>query len=212
MTSTDSATTKATTLTDLLVPTYKQNLNSALKWLEKIEESQVEVMLSNRLAPDMFPLATQLRFIAYQAQEAVYRVQGKDIPESVLQVAQEGRSLGAAATESTSGESTIVDDTLGAAKARIQEALIFLESLEPDALDQNGSAERILSLELTDAGVAFDLTGEQFVRDWAIPQFYFHTVAAYSIMRNAGVELGKADYVPHMFAYLRSPAPSASKE
>lgn len=205
------ATKKTTTLTDLLVPTYKQNLHSVLKWLEKINGDQVEVILSNRLAPDMFPLATQIRFIAYQSQEAVYRVQGKEIPESVLQVAQEGRSLGAAATESSSIGSAIGNDTLDAAKARIQEALIFLESLEPDELDQNGSAERILSLELPDASVTFDLTGEQFVRDWALPQFYFHTVVAYSIMRNAGVKLGKADYVPHMFAYLRPPAPSSNK-
>lgn len=37
-------------------------------------------------------------------------------------------------------------------------------------------------------------------RAWALPQFYFHIVTAYSIMRNGGVELGKADDVPYMFA------------
>jgi uncharacterized protein len=50
------------------------------------------------------------------------------------------------------------------------------------------------------------LNGEQFVRDWAIPQFYFHAMSAYAIIRHAGVNIGKADYVPHMFAYLRAPA------
>jgi hypothetical protein len=28
-------------------------------------------------------------------------------------------------------------------------------------------------------------------------------MAAYAILRSSGVEIGKADYVPHMFAYLR---------
>lgn len=50
----------------------------------------------------------------------------------------------------------------------------------------------------------FDMTGEQYARDWALPQFYFHIVIAYAILRNQGIQIGKADYVPHMFAYLRS--------
>ena len=52
-------------------------------------------------------------------------------------------------------------------------------------------------------GMVFDLTAEQYVRDWALPQFYFHVMTAYAILRAQGVELGKADYVAHMFAYLR---------
>ena len=53
-------------------------------------------------------------------------------------------------------------------------------------------------------GMTFDLTRAQFARDWALGQFYFHVMAAYAILRNQGVEIGKADYVPHMFGYLRS--------
>lgn len=53
-----------------------------------------------------------------------------------------------------------------------------------------------------------DLTVEQHARDWALPQFYFHVVTAYAIMRAQGIELGKANYAPHMFAYLRQNAPS----
>lgn len=54
-------------------------------------------------------------------------------------------------------------------------------------------------------GLTFDLTAAQYARDWTLPQFYFHVMTAYAILRNAGVALGKADYVPHMFAYLRQP-------
>jgi hypothetical protein len=49
----------------------------------------------------------------------------------------------------------------------------------------------------------FDMSGSQYARDWALPQFYFHLIAAYAILRNSGVELGKVDFVPHMFAYIR---------
>jgi hypothetical protein len=52
-------------------------------------------------------------------------------------------------------------------------------------------------------GLTFDLTVEQFARDWALGQFHFHVIAAYAILRKEGVEIGKADYVPHMFPYLR---------
>jgi hypothetical protein len=56
----------------------------------------------------------------------------------------------------------------------------------------------------------FDMTGEQYVRDWALPQAAFHQMIAYAILRQAGVPLGKVDYVPHMFAYLRpGTAPAA---
>lgn len=192
------------TLTDLLVPTYKQNLKNLASWLDKIDNQ--EDLLSRRLAPDMFPLATQIRFVCFQAQEAVYRLEGKEIPDNVLEIAKEGRRLGGADHDR---DGSPPEDTLEAARVRIQETLSFLESLEPNALDQDGSAERMLSLN-PGLNITFDLTGEQYARDWALPQFYFHTVVAYSILRNSGLELGKADYVPHMFAYLRPPAEPAS--
>ena len=59
-------------------------------------------------------------------------------------------------------------------------------------------------------GSRFDLDGEGYARDWALSQFYFHIMTAYAILRNQGVELGKADYVQHMFAYLRPGTAPAS--
>jgi len=71
----------------------------------------------------------------------------------------------------------------------------------PDgALD--AGADRIGSLSLP-TGKTFDMTGESYARDWAPPQFYFRLVTAGAILRGHGVGLGKADYVPHMFTYLR---------
>jgi len=52
-------------------------------------------------------------------------------------------------------------------------------------------------------GMIFDLSVDQYARDWAMAQFYFHVMIAYAILRHRGVNLGKADFVAHMFAYLR---------
>lgn len=49
------------------------------------------------------------------------------------------------------------------------------------------------------------VTAERYARDWALPQFYFHVVTAYAILRAQGIELGKADYAAHMLAHLRPP-------
>ena len=66
----------------------------------------------------------------------------------------------------------------------------------------SGFAQRKIAIELPN-GMAFDMTGSEYAVNWATPQFYFHLVTAYNILRHNGVPLGKVDYVQHMFAYLR---------
>jgi hypothetical protein len=39
-----------------------------------------------------------------------------------------------------------------------------------------------------------------------MPQMHFHVMAAYTILRAEGLAVGKADYVGHMFKYLKQPA------
>ena len=56
----------------------------------------------------------------------------------------------------------------------------------------------------TSGGMMANFTALKLARDWALGQFYFHVMAAYAILRQRGVVLGKADFVPHMLAYLRS--------
>lgn len=181
------------TLTDLLVPTYRNNLRMLLGLLDKAEAQlgadKAEALLSARLAPDMFPLATQLRFACVQAQEAPLRLMGRPL-ESLAELLDEGRKAGEQ------------PGTLAQARARIGEALAFLDSLPTDALDQAPEDEPLV-LDLP-IGLTFDLTRAQFARDWALGQFYFHVMAAYAILRSQRVEIGKADYVPHMFGYLRT--------
>jgi len=180
--------------TDLLVPTYTHMLQTLAGLLEKARqqssESEAEALLGERLAPDMLPLSAQVRFACLQAQEAVFRLKGQLLPQALEQLGQEGHAAG-------EEPGSMIE-----AQTRIGDALSFLGGLEPGAID--GSEDRRVILELP-GGPTFDMTGQDYVRDWALPQFYFHVVTAYAILRSRGIEIGKADYVPHMFNYLRSP-------
>ncbi|MGV2128891.1 DUF1993 domain-containing protein [Agrobacterium vitis] len=178
-------------LTTLLVPTYIHMLETLSGLLTKAQKQlpqQADTLLSARLTPDMFPLWSQVCFVCFQAQEAVLRLKGQPIPETLQQMATEGRT--------GDGKAASIAD----AQAKIDEALTFLRGLAPDELDQQ--TEQAIALDMP-SGIIFDMTGADFVRDWALPQFYFHIVTAYGILRNQKIEIGKADFVPHMFGYLR---------
>ena len=185
------------TLPDILVPTYVQMLRALSAWLAKAEaqmpDGRAETLLVARLAPDMFPLATQIRFACVQAQEGMFRLLGQAFPPSIEVLLDEGRNAA---------------DRLGSmadAQARIAETIAMIEAADVPELDPATPIAHALP-----QGMVFDLTAEQYVRDWALPQFYFHVMTAYAILRSQTVELGKADYVAHMFSYLR-PASSASQ-
>lgn len=181
-------------LTTLLIRSLSNQLLAVSGWLDKAEAFAAERgespdgLLALRLAPDMFPLATQLRFLAFQAQEPVYRLRGEAVPDAVLEVRQEGRDGGDK------------PGTWAEARVRVSEAIHFLGTVADDEFD--AAADAPIAHELP-MGMIFDMTGEQYVRDWALPQVAFHQMTAYALLRQAGVPLGKVDYVPHMFAYLR---------
>lgn len=84
-------------LTNLLVPAYAQMLRALSGWLDKackqLPGEEAEALLGKRLAPDMLPLASQVRFACYQAQEATFRLRGEPLPESLEDVARAGREL-----------------------------------------------------------------------------------------------------------------------
>lgn len=180
------------TLTTLLVPAYRQMLGAMSAWLEKAKAQSTEhgadALLSARIAPDMFPLATQVRFACVQAQEAVYRLRGDAFPESIATLLDEGRNA-------ADWPGTIAD-----AQARIAETVALLDGLSPTDLDIDPETPIAHTLP---AGMIFDMTAGQYARDWTLPQFYFHLMIAYAILRANGVELGKTDYVAHMFGFLR---------
>ena len=179
-------------LTNLLLPTYTQMLKALSAWLAKAEaqmaDGQADALLSGALAPDMFPLSTQIRFTCVQAQEGIFRLRGEPLPASIETLLNEGRNA-----QEHPG-------SMADAQARIAETLALIDDLAPSMVD--GDPERTIAHALPN-GMIFDLTAEQYARDWTLPQFYFHVMIAYAILRGEGVELGKADYVTHMLPYLR---------
>lgn len=178
------------TITDLLLPTYRHMLRALAAWLRKAQEQvdDADALLSARLATDMFPLSTQIRFACLQAHEGGRRLRHEAFPSEMDALLAEGRE---------GGEQP---GTIAEALARIDEALAYVDSLPLTALDDKAGDPMELALPM---GLTFDFDGETYARDWALPQFYFHILTAYAILRNQGVEIGKADYVSHMFAYLR---------
>ncbi|MEM1232110.1 MAG: DUF1993 domain-containing protein [Pseudomonadota bacterium] len=181
--------------TQLLAPGYAQMLTALAAWVRKAQsqlpEAEAEALLSARLAPDMYPLATQIRFACVQAREAVHRLRGEAIPDNVAALQAEGVNAG--------------EDpgTIEAALGHIESTVELLGSLDPDGLDT--AAGEAVELALAN-GMNFQLTADQYARDWSLPQFYFHLMTAYALLRHNGIELGKADYVPHMVGYLAQPA------
>jgi hypothetical protein len=167
----------------LVVPTYVQMLKGLSNQLTKGETFAAdnglspEDLLGARLAPDMFPLSTQVRFVCTQASDVLRHLTGAD-----------SFALAEDATD------------FDGLRAQLAEAAAKLQATPASAFD--GVADKKIELKMPN-GIVFDLTGEQFVRDWALAQFYFHLTAAYAILRHKGAPLGKPDWVPHMFAYIR---------
>jgi hypothetical protein len=165
----------------IAIPTYAQMLKALSAQLSKAEAHAGEHgpadLIGTRLAADMFPLSTQVRFVCNQASDLLRHLTGAD--------------SFAPAEDAT--------DFAGL-RAQLADAVARIEATPASAFE--GVAGKTIELKMPN-GIVFDLTGEQFVRDWSLPQLYFHLMAAYAILRNQGVPVGKPDWVPHMFAYIR---------
>jgi hypothetical protein len=177
---------------DLLLPTYRQMLKALLNWLDKAETQmpggRAEALLAVRLAPEMFPLSTQIRFACVQPLEGMARLNGDEFPPSRDILLDEGRNAG-------ERPGSIAD-----ARRRIEETIAVLDNLTDSS--RPSEPQRQIAHALP-TGIIFDLTVDHYARDWTLPQFYFHLMIAYAILRSEGVDIGKVDYVSHMFAYLR---------
>src|SRR5437899_1748350 len=112
-------------LQNMLVPTYRQMLGALSAWLGKAEAARpgdtAQALLTARLAPDMFPLSTQIRFACVQAQEGVFRLRQEAFPPSIEALLNEGRNA-------AEHPGSIAD-----ARARIAETISIVEAAAADA-------------------------------------------------------------------------------
>jgi uncharacterized protein len=141
-------------------------------------KSDPNALVNARLAPDMYTLAQQVQLACNAANDATARLTGQQPQE----IENDDRTL---------------DDL----KGRIAKTIDYVNSVRATAFD--GAEDRKITIPIPENNVAFDMNGLQFLRDWALPNFYFHVVTAYDILRHNGVDIGKRDYLSHVAGYIR---------
>jgi len=144
------------------------------KFIDKAEASakarkfEPTVLMTARLAPDMFPFNRQVQLTCDFAKNSTARLAGLEAPRFED-------------TETTADE----------LRARIDKTMAYLETVAANAVD--GQEERDIKIPLRDR--TLEMKGLPFLKNWALPNFYFHLVTAYDILRHNGVELGKGDFL-----------------
>jgi uncharacterized protein len=121
-----------------------------------------------RLIVDMFPLARQVQIACDFAKGVTARLAGVEVP---------------------SWEDT--EKTIPELKARIAKTIAFVEGFKPAQID--GSESREITIKIAGNPMAFK--GQQYLLMFGMPNFYFHSAAAYSILRANGVDIGKRDFM-----------------
>lgn len=157
-------------LHDASAPLFLRGLAVADHLLDKAQASglpEAEVVEA-RLAPDMYPFAQQIRFLAYGARSTVGRLTGREWPK-------------------TDDSETTLDEL----RATIALSRAFIEETPAEAFA--GGETRVVELRFP--GVGLDFVGQGFLTSFALPNFYFHLSVAYAILRHKGVTLGKPDFL-----------------
>jgi len=73
----------------------------------------------------------------------------------------------------------------------LQSHISLLTSISPSAFEQKEDKE----VTIKSPKYEFKWTGRDYVLNYTIPNFFFHFVTAYSLLRKEGVSIGKMDYL-----------------
>lgn len=162
------------TIYDASAPVLVKALGNMQAWLDKaVEQGKDEAALMGaRLAPDMMPFAAQFQVAAGNAQDAVARLAGMESPP-----------------QPTPGAS------FADLKAILQRAIDFIQSVPPSALA--GAETRQIALRFPN-GMGFKFDGAGYLNDFVLPNFFFHVTTAYALLRAAGMNIGKGDFLAHL--------------
>jgi hypothetical protein len=157
-------------LYDASIPTFIRALRNLDAMMDKASGSRTSLaaIVESRLAPDMFPFTRQIQTASDAAKGAAARLAGIAPP-------------------SFPDEET----TFAELKARLARTIAFLETVKPGQIDGREAA----TIELPVPGRTLTFTAKDFLFNFALPNFFFHVVTAYGLMRKEGVPLGKMDYL-----------------
>ena len=147
------------------------NLQHVLKLGEAhAKEKNVEgsVLLQTRLITDMLPLVKQVQIATDMAKNGAARLAGVD----PLKFEDNETSL----------------DEL---YSRIERAIDYIKSFKPEQID--GSETRAITLKTLNGDLNFE--GQAYLLHYVLPNLFFHCTTAYNILRVAGTEIGKTDFI-----------------
>ena len=157
------------------IPVFKQMLGGLQTVLHKAQAHAADkkmdpnAFLQARLFPDMFPLLRQVQVASDFAKSVSARLAGVEVPKM------------------EDNEQTFAD-----LQARITTVLAFMEGLDA-ALFADAATREIVTQAGTPKEKRF--MGQSYLLNYGLPHFFFHTTAAYAVLRHNGVEVGKKDYI-----------------
>jgi len=152
---------------------FKKQLGHLVNWLDAangyadLKKFDSNIILGYRLAPDQLPFAFQVRTTCDTAKLGISRVTGRDAPKH------------------EDNEATI--DEL---RTRVKSVIEYLDSFS--AKDFEGTETRTVS---TPRWGEKTMTAHDYFTEHIVPNFHFHLVHTYALLRHTGVPLGKKDYL-----------------
>lgn len=161
------------------VPVFTQTLSAMSNVLNKGAAHyadrglDVSDLVQMSLAPDMMTLAQQVQQACHHSVVAVSRFAQIDQPD-----------LGD------------TDTDMDGMQARIAASLAFMAAVTPDQME--GSETRRADIQIRIGPIAFP--GQDLLLHFSIPQVLFHATTAYDIVRHAGTELAKVDFLGDAFS------------
>jgi hypothetical protein len=154
---------------DLTVPQLVHTLGNIDKWLDLAAASpDADKLLNARLAPDQFTFTKQVQVAADNAKMMPGRLAGKEWPSH-----------------------PDTETTFAQLKARIASVIEYLRTFKRE--DFAGADARTIKLPWMSEGT--HLTAHDYLVQFALPNFYFHVVTAYAILRAQGLPMGKTVFI-----------------
>jgi uncharacterized protein len=156
------------------VPAFVRGLTNLRAILEKAaahaQAHKIDdtVFVTARLYPNMLPLSKQIQIASDFARGTAARLAGVEPPSM------------------EDNEKTLADLI-----ARVDRTLDYVQPFTAAQID--GSEGRTITRQVR--GQPRTFTGLNYLLQYALPNFYFHSATAYAILRHNGVEIGKADFL-----------------
>ena len=161
------------------IKTIFQSRLSTLEHILKLAQNHFdgsESFLQKRIVADMLPLGTQIAFTCNQPRNFALWCDGKPMDNLNPEVS-----------------------SLAQAYEHIANTKKLVSSINPKNIKQ----ERATRIDIGE-GAYIELPSSSYVDEFLMPNFYFHLVTAYDILRMAGVSIGKRDYMMHLMPFVKS--------